>query len=194
MKLNTLPIAARLGGGALLAAFAGLPLSASAGYGNDRSHPGFFLGGGAGLSSINGEDYTGPSGNRVEDEKVSYKGFAGFRLNPIVSLEAGYIDFGTAEDGNNRVDAHGFIAGGVFEAPMSPHFHPYAKAGVLLWDSDSRFGSPAVSREDDGKDFTYGAGARFILGPNVDLRAEYERFELNLNDVHTISAMIQFNF
>lgn len=178
----------------LLAAFTALaafPLGASAGHNSPR--PGFYLGGGAGLNSLEGEDYTGPSGNRVEDEKVSYKGFAGFRVNHILSLEATYIDFGTAEGGGNRVNADGFIFGGVFEAPMTPHFHPYAKAGGLIWDSNSRFGVSAPFN-DDGTDFTYGIGARLILGRNVDIRTEYERFELNLNDVHTISAMLQFNF
>ncbi len=189
MKLNSLPLAARLGGFALLATLAGLPLCASAAH--DESRPGFYLGGGAGLNSLNGEDYTG-NNNHIEDEKVSFKGFAGFRLNPIVSLESQYVDFGTAEGGDNRVQAHGVTAGGVFEAPVSPFIHPYVKAGVLFWDADSRFSN--VSRNDKGTDFTYGAGVRLILGRNVDIRAEYERFELDLNDVHTISAMLQFNF
>lgn len=79
---------------------------ASADHGHtDLTRPGFYLGAGAGLNSLNGEDYTGPSNDRVEDEKVSFKAFAGTRLNPVVSLEAAYIDFGTAEDGGNRVDA-----------------------------------------------------------------------------------------
>lgn len=193
MKLNLTPIAAQLGRCALIATLAGMPLAASANHGDtDFTHPGFYLGGGAGLNSLNGEDYTGSSNDRVEAEKVSYKGFAGFRLNSMISLEAAYIDFGTAEDGGNRVDAHGVVAGGVFEAAMSPHFHPYLKAGALFWDSDSQFSG--VSSADDGTDFTYGAGLRFLLGPKVDIRTEYERFEMNFNDVHTISAMLQLNF
>lgn len=193
MKFTLTPIAAQLGRCALLASLATIPMVASADHGQtDLTRPGFYLGAGAGLNSLNGEDYTGPSNDRVEDEKVSFKAFAGTRLNPVVSLEAAYINFGTAEDGGNRVDAHGVVAGAVFEAPMSPHFHPYAKAGVLFWDSDSRFSG--VARNDDGTDFTYGGGLRFLLGPTVDIRAEYERFEMNANDVHTISAMLQVNF
>ena len=88
--------------------------------------------------------------------------------------------------------AHGFTAGGVFEAPVTRFVHPYGKAGTLFWDADGQFNN--VNRSDTGIDFTYGAGLRFILGPRVDVRTEYERFEFQDSNVHTISAMLQFNF
>lgn len=189
MKRTMLPLAARLGGPVLVAALAALPLQAA-----DsplRANAGFSLGGGAGTNSLNGDDYTG-DGNDVDDTQVSYKGLAALRLNHVVSLEAQYVDFGTAEDGGNRVKAHGVTAGGVFDVPMTRYVHPYGKAGALFWDSDGQFSN--VRRSDDGIDFTYGAGVRFLLGRHFDVRTEYERFELNNNDVHTISGMLQFNF
>jgi OmpA-OmpF porin, OOP family len=188
MKNTTLPFA-------LLVGLAGVPLAASADH-NDQARPGFFIGGGVGSNSLNGADYTG-NGNDVEDRQTSYKALAGFRVNQVVSLEAQYIDFGTAEGGNNafggnRVKAHGVTAGGTFEAPISRFFHPYAKAQALFWDADGSFNGQTES--DTGVDFAYGGGARFILGRNVDIRGEYERFEFQDSDVHTISAMLQLNF
>jgi len=191
MKLNSLPLAARLGGSALVAAFATLPLHATAADGPLHTNPGFSLGGGAGTNSLNGDDYTG-NGNHIDDTQVSYKGLAAMRLNRIVSLEAQYVDFGTAEEGGNRVKAHGVTAGGVFDVPLTRFVHPYGKAGALFWDADGQFSN--VRRSDDGTDFTYGGGVRFLLGRHFDVRTEYERFEFNNNDVHTISAMLQFNF
>ncbi len=188
MKLNSIPVFARLGGGALLATLAGLPFAAAAAVG--PSH-GFNVGGGAGSNSLEGADYTG-NGNRVKDTQMAYKGLVGYRLGPVVSLEAQYINFGTAEGGGNSVDAHGMTAGALFEAPMSRHVHPYAKAGALFWDADGEFSG--VRRSETGTDFTYGGGLRFVLGRNLDLRTEYERFEFTTADVHTISAMLQFNF
>jgi len=187
MKSNSMSVAARLGGCALLATFAGAPLGAAAG---TTPYPGLNIGGGAGTSSLNGADYTG-DGNRVEDRQVSFKGLVGYRLGPVFSMEAQYVDFGTAEDGGNRVKAHGVTAGGVLEMP-NMYIRPYAKAGALFWDADGEFSG--VNRSETGTDFTYGGGVRFILGQHLDLRTEYERFEFTDADVHTISAMLQFNF
>jgi OmpA-OmpF porin, OOP family len=188
MKTNT-PLTVRLGRCALLAGL--LPLASVAAHAGPAVQPGFHIGAGAGSSSLNGSDYTG-DGNHVDDTQRAYKALAGFRLNEIVSLEAQYINFGTARNGNNSVDAHGLTAGGVFEAPISRYVHPYAKAGVLFWDAKGSFSG--VNRNDTGTDFAYGGGLRFILGRNFDIRGEYERFEFQHNDVHTISALLQLKF
>lgn len=189
MKKSTLPCAA------LLAGLAGLPLAASAGYDGprDRMHTqsGLYIGGGAGSNSLNGSDYTG-NGNDVDDRQVAYKALVGYRFTPMFSVETQYIDFGTAEGGGNSVKAHGVTTGGVFEAPVTRFVHPYAKAEVLFWDADGSFNGN--NRNDTGTDFAYGAGARFILGRNIDIRGEYERFEFQDSNVHTISAMLQLNF
>lgn len=155
---------------------------------------GIYLGGGIGYDRIEGEDFTG-SGDDLDDSRVAYKGLAGFRLNRMLAIEGQYIDFGTAEDGDNRVSADGWTAGAVLTVPMFEYVNPYAKAGVLFWDSDSRFpGGVPPSRSDDGSDFTYGVGARFSMTDNLGLRLEYERFEMNDIDVDMASANIQFDF
>lgn len=185
MKTHTLPVAA------LLVGFTAFPLAATATHDGTHAKAGFSIGGGAGSNSLNGADYTG-NGNDVDDTQMSYKALLAYRLNDVVSIETQYIDFGTAEGGGNSVKAHGVTAGGVFEAPITRFIHPYAKAQALFWDADGSFNG--TTRNETGVDFAYGAGARFILGRNFDLRAEYERFEFEENDVHTISAMAQLNF
>ena len=185
MNQNTLPLAA------LLVGFTAFPLAATAAHDGSPASTGFSIGGGAGSNSLNGSDYTG-NGNHVDDTQLSYKALVAYRFNPIVSIETQYIDFGTAEGGGNSVKAHGVTAGGVFEAPISHFVHPYGKAQALFWDADGSFNG--TTRNETGVDFAYGAGARFIFSRNFDLRAEYERFEFEENDVHTISAMAQLNF
>lgn len=191
--MNSLPHATRLGSCVLLAAFAGLPLSAAAGHDGSRLYPSFYVGGGVGYDKLENENFNRNGGEHgVEDERMTYKGLVGLHLNRGLSLEAQYVDFGTAEDGNNRVDATGVSAGIVAHIPLFRHVHPYGKAGVLFWESDNRFNG--LSRNDDGNDFTYGAGARFAVAERVDVRAEYERFELDDTDVDHLSATVQFNF
>lgn len=174
---------------AALGTLAFLPFAASAGGAPDQ--PGIYLGGGVGYDRIEGEDFTG-NGDDLDDSRVAYKGLAGFRLNQIFAIEGQYINFGTAEDGDNRVKADGWTAGAVATLPMFEYVHPYAKAGMLFWDADGRFGG--VSASDDGSDFTYGVGARFSMTDNLGLRLEYERFEMSDIDVDMASANIQFDF
>src|SRR3546814_18996157 len=45
-----------------------------------------------------------------DDDRVSWKAFAGYRFTPIVSVEGQYIDFGDAENNSARVEADGWTA------------------------------------------------------------------------------------
>lgn len=177
---------------AALGTLLALPLNAVA---QDNFRPGFYLGGGIGYDRVEGEDFTG-NGDDLEDSRVTYKGIVGYRIARMFSLEGQYINFGTNEDGNNRVKADGFTAGVVLDIPITENFAPYAKAGALFWDADSRFGPIAgqLSRNTDGTDFTYGVGARFALNESINLRLEYERFELDETDVDMGTVALQFNF
>lgn len=174
-----LPLAT-LGGSALF------PIAAQA---EDRT--GLYIGGGAGYNRIEGEDFTG-NGDEFKDSRVSYKGLAGIRMSDVFSIEGQYVNFGTAKDGDNEVKADGWTAGALVELPMFQYVHPYGKAGALFWNADGDF--QGVDADDDGTDFTYGVGVRFKVTDNLDLRAEYERFEMSDTDVDMASANLQFNF
>ena len=178
---KTALLAALVGSGALL------PHLASA----QSADPGLYLGGGAGYNRIEGEDFTG-DGDEFKDDRVSYKGIAGLKLGQHFSLEGQYINFGTAEDGDNRVDADGWTAGAVLELPLTQNFAVYGKGGALFWDAEGRFAN--VSADDDGTDPFYGVGARFALSQHLALRLEYERFELNDTDIDMASANLLFHF
>ena len=184
MHLNPLAVLTRV---AVLAVCAASPFSVSA---ETRNSEAFYIGGGIGYERVESEDFTG--GDTFEDERVSYKGVLGVRANEVVSLEAQYIDFGTAKGGGNRVDAHGVTAGIVLHAPVFTSVHPYGKAGALFWDADSS--TLGFNGSDNGTDFTYGAGLRFAASKHMDLRTEYERFELDETDVDNVSVMLQYNF
>lgn len=187
----TRSITTHVGRFALVAALAGASLAVFAADTDTPSRPAFYIGAGVGYDRLNGEDFTGGN-NDIDDKRVTYKGLAGIRLNPVVALEAQYIDFGTSEDGGNRVNADGVTAGIVVDVPVFTYVHPYAKAGALFWDSEEQFG--IFTRRNDGTDFMYGVGMRFIVSDHVDLRAEYERFELDNSDVDNASVMLQINF
>lgn len=172
----------------VIAAFA--PTRASAGA---FGQPGFLLGGGIGYHRFESEDFPDDDDD-LQDERVGYKGIVGLNMSEIFSFEGQYIDFGTAEDGDNQVDASGWTAGANLRLPVFPRIYPYAKAGALFWDADGRSAIAPIDASDDGVDFTYGVGVQFNLTDFVQLRTEYERFELNDIGVDMGSANVVFSF
>lgn len=187
MHLNSLSTITRAARMALLAVCATAPLGVSA---ESRNSEAFYIGGGIGYARVESADFL--AGDTFEDERVGYKGLLGMRANEVVSLEAQYVDLGTAEGGGNRVDAHGATAGIVLHVPAFVSVHPYGKAGALFWNVDTT--TPGFTGNDDGTDFTYGLGLRFAMSNHLDLRTEYERFELDETDVDNVSLMLQYNF
>lgn len=155
----------------------------------DRS--GIYLGGGIGYSRIDSENFPGNTSD-LKDERTSWKGIVGMQVNQYLAIEGQYIDFRTAEQGAARIDIDGWTAGAVLSMPVHERVAIYGKAGALFWDADGRFGP--IRTSDDGTDFTYGAGVRLGLMPALDLRIEYERFEMNDVDVDLASANVVFNF
>lgn len=172
----------------LLIATSAVSLSAFA---DNPVQPQIYVGGGIGADRINGEDFTNSNGD-ISKKRVSWKAQAGIKFNPVISLEAQYIDFGAANRNSDRVKATGWTAGVIADLPTGIFVTPYVKAGAIRWDTDNRFNN--LSNKDHGTDFTWGGGARFKLSDNIDLRAEYERFRLDQTHVDNISATMQFNF
>lgn len=154
--------------------------------------PGFLLGGGIGYHRFDSEDFPNDDDD-LQDERVGYKGIVGLNMSEIFSIEGQYVDFGTAEDGDNRVDASGWTAGANLKLPVFPRIYPYAKAGALFWNADGQ-SAAAIDASDDGVDFTYGVGVQFNLTDFVQLRTEYERFEMNDIGVDLGSANLVFSF
>lgn len=191
------------GPAALVGVLALAPLTAGAQSMDDPEYdePGIYLGGGVGYNRIETQEFPNDDDD-IEDSRVSYKGIAGFRVNRVLSFEGQYIDFGTAEDGENNLKADGWTVGAVLTLPLSPYINPYAKAGALIWDADGTSVNPdtpisnptLIKSSDDGTDFTYGVGVNFDLPGNLALRTEYERFELSDTSVDMGSANLIFNF
>ncbi len=191
-RIKTIAPALALGG--LLAA--PLPSLAANGMGQES---GFFLGGGAIYTRIDNQFYSSPDfpsdDDEFDDDRVSWKALAGYRFSPALALEAQYIDFGKASNDIASAEADGWTAAVIAGIPF-PFVHPYAKAGALFWDTKASLGP--VSGKNDGTDFFWGVGARVPLGEAVDLRLEYERFQLDGDNIETdidaASLNLQFNF
>jgi OOP family OmpA-OmpF porin len=159
-----------------------------------------------GATSLSGSD----SGS---DTKWRLQG--GYRFNPNVAVEAGYIDFGKARYSASYTggSAQGSLkAGGVDVAalvglPLNDSFSVFAKAGMVAAKVDSRLTAGAPASLASGSDSTHvvrpllGVGALYKLGDHVDLRADYDHVSglgksdrTGKMDANMVSLGVAYNF
>jgi OOP family OmpA-OmpF porin len=123
--------------------------------------------------------------------------FGGYKFTPNFAVEGAWIDLGeiSASGGGatitGEVDGLQLAAVGMF--PINPQFGVFGKVGVYMWDATvSAPGFGSVS--DDGSDIMFGAGVNWNFAQRFGLRAEWERFDIDGDDVDFLSVGVQFNF
>ena len=165
-----------------------------------RADSGFYLGASAGGSSIE-SDLDGvtipglPSDIDEDDTALKFYGGYNFDLPAIkLAIEGGYVDFGEADidvlGDPLTVEVDGLQVWGIVGVDAGL-VDLYGKAGFLDWEADASFAGATES--DSGTDIGYGIGAAFGIGP-VQIRGEYELFELDDTDVTMLSLGVTYQF
>jgi len=112
----------------------------------------------------------------------------GYRFNPNLAIEAGYLDFGTAKYKANYAGgtAHGSLkAGGVdvvglASIPLSDDFSVFGKAGLVYANVKSSLSAsdPAALASDNNSTRVLrpllGVGASYKITQNADLRVDFD--------------------
>lgn len=112
----------------------------------------------------------------------------GYRFNPYLAVEAGYIDFGKAKyqasytggSAQGSLKAGGFDVVALASLPVNDSFSIFGKAGMVAAKVKSNLavvgGAAAASgsASDNSIRPLLGVGARYKLTDNVDLRADYD--------------------
>ena len=166
----------------------------------------FFGGFAIGLAGADEEcDYYGYD---CDGEDFSFKFFAGKRLHENLALEISFQDLGKLDNEEGAVDitaeSSGINLSLVAIIPTGNAGYLFGKIGAIAWQADyRRFESgSSTSSEDDGTDFTYGAGFAWQFDEKYELRFEFERLhelgdEFTLGGAYasnfTIGGVIQFN-
>jgi hypothetical protein len=163
---------------------------------------GFYIGGSLGGATLEAEfdpnDIPVPDlPSSIDEDDTAYKIFAGYRFDlPVIDLgvEAGYVNFGEPEVdilGEELVlDPTGVNLWGVASLDAGI-IDVFAKVGYIMWDIEADFLGESIS--DDGTDIGYGLGVSFGLGP-VEIRGEYELYDIEDADVSMLSLGIVFRF
>lgn len=154
-----------------------------------RAQPEFYVGAGYGRYDVN-ED-------RFDENDTVWKAYAGFSFNRAFAIEASWVDFNEAREAGDSFQADGWGAAAVLSLPLTENFSLNGKAGQFFWDADRRtavpIGVPGVV-SDDGDDPFYGAGVKFRLNELIDLRLEWERYDVADIDLDTAFVMLQASF
>jgi len=161
---------------------------------------GFYLGGSVGNGGV---DINFGSGVPNFDESdTAWKAILGYRFDlPAVFLavEGGYVDFGeptlSAAGASAAVAPSGINLFGIAGLEAGP-VDLFVKAGYISWDADLVLDdgvNPVERLSDSGSDLGYGLGLSFGLGP-VDIRGEYEMYDIEDADVSMISVGFTYLF
>ena len=152
------------------------------------------------------DDSTLLSGDIAKDNPA-YKVYAGYRITPRYWIETGYLDFAdvtmTGQSSGGYLWNKGAVAGsihvlglnvsGVAAQPIAAYGAFFVKAGIFFWDS-TMIQNPTILGEfknnDDGIDFSFGAGAEFRIYQKWKLRGEWEHVGVTFASVQESSATL----
>lgn len=177
--------------------FLAVVLGATSDEASAGSDSGIYVGASVGSSQLDYDDELADIGEvEFDDDDAGYKIFAGYNLGliPLVDLavEGAYVDFGNFSGkvggaGGRDLDVTGWTGAGLAGFKLGP-IGLFGKAGAINWDSDAD-----VIGNRDGTDPFYGVGARLTLF-SFQVRAEYERYDLDDFDIDYFSVGAAFTF
>jgi OmpA-OmpF porin, OOP family len=187
-----------------LTAFAALALTAAMAAQADVQ-PGFYAGASIGTTKLT-DDGLESSAFDVDDSDTGFKIFGGYSFNNNFAVELSYFDLGEVSgvlddpffgDIAFDVGVSGFNASVVGRLPVAETFSLFGKLGFASYDLEahatvSGFGSGSDSSSES--DLTYGVGAALSVGPQWELRAEYEAINVDDGDANMISVGAMYRF
>lgn len=177
----------------LLATFAVAALAPAAYADNPE---GFYAGAGVGRFNAQIDDVqaVGPAVDDWDENDTAYKVFGGWRFNEIVAFEVAYINLGEPSGEvvpgfNLDASVDGFAPYVVATIPLGL-FEVYGRLGYYFYDANLGTETVAGGRvefDEESEDFVYGAGVGLDLLDHINVRLEYERFDLQgLDDTDAI--------
>jgi len=179
---------------------------------------GFFIGAGAGQSTMKAEsdNNLGPK-IKLDESDTSYKGYAGYNFTPWLGVEGGYVELGSQDQSENfpvvsppvpgaideakvEVSANGWQGFAVLYLPLG-NFDLFAKVGGIAANIDVETkvhhlvtGTQHDKSSEGNGMMAYGAGAAYNFG-HWSIRAEYEAYDVDkLDDLYNVTGSLQYTF
>ena len=157
---------------------------------------GFFIAGGGNYAELDASfddiDFDDDIEAFFDDKAAGYNLGGGYRFNKWLAVDAAYWDIGefksdSLDNGRKlKYDTTMWTAGGIVSVPLWI-LDVYGRAGVAMWDVDSR------NFNEDGTDLYYGAGVALNVFGSLDLYAEYVRFDAD-EAIDSVGLGFRFTF
>lgn len=168
----------------VLAALASIALAPVASADNPD---GFYAGAGVGRFNAQIDDVAGAEQaiDNWDENDTAYKIFGGWRFNDYLALEVAYINLGEPSGEvvpgfNVDTQVDGFAPYVVATIPLGI-FEVYGRLGYYFYDATVGTETVAGGRatfDEESEDLVYGAGIGLDLLDHINVRLEYERFDL----------------
>jgi opacity protein-like surface antigen len=163
-----------------------------------ENESGLYVGAGFGQFNVGVDDVddTDEAISRIDDDDHAWKIFAGWRINPYVSVELNYVDFGensgstgssaSGSSGNYSVDLAGFQPAVYGTIPLGP-VELFGKVGYYFYDVDLSVNLDNIHQDNFSADtseeaFSYGAGIGATFFEHLNARLEYEKIDADFFD------------
>lgn len=190
---------------AALAALISIAMASAAHAQSQEEVSGFYAGGGFGQfnASIDDIDDVDDTADNWDEDDTAYKIFGGYRVNRFLAFELDYINLGEPSGAvvpgfNLDASVDGFAPYVVGTLPLGQYFEVYARAGYYFYDATVGVESELDDRvefDEESEDFVYGAGVGANLGEKLNLRLEYEKFDLEgLDDADALWLTAAWRF
>lgn len=170
-----------------IVALAGYQAPASAyeyNYAEEDTGPYFYVGADYGLLAINADDE-----EDFEEDNDAYSAYVGGKFLGFLGAELGYVDFGESGENESFTNTKGVTLSGMLYVLHTDYLNVFLRAGGVAWDTeiDARDG---FNDDFDGEDFYYGVGFDFGLNDSFDIRAQWNRYEIEVSDSESVDGTI----
>jgi len=132
------------------------------------------------------------------DSAVGWKAFAGYGINNNLAVEGGYTSFGemdgpTIQGFSTSVEPTGFELAAVGRYPINDQFSLFGKLGFLAWDFEVNVAGLSAGST-TGTDIFFGVGGEYNLSGNLGVRATWDRYTIEDDNVDLLSASVVYSF
>ena len=147
-----------------------------------------------GSSSVNGENgFSISYGQSVTDIfgwQLSYIDAGGLSLAIDISVE----DESITADMEIALKTVEFV--GTAKTAITENLNLYGLFGIHMWDADvivkASTTDERFSESDDGTDLTYGAGVSYKLNEDFSINLQWQKFDLDGEDLQNLSAKLSY--
>lgn len=128
---------------------------------------------------------------------TGYKLYGGYKINPIVSLEAAYVDFGKAKFTGGSFGVDGFLVNAAFRHSFNREFTGVARLGLAVLDTKLS-GPLFINSTDSSTKLYFGLGMEYAIAKNLKATASMDfanaEFQGQSGSVRLLNIGAQYDF